>query len=293
LEDSHFCRSCGAKREDRVPRLDSDAGAEPVGAPTEAMDDPAPASGGAPTGYDPPAHAYVAPHGQPPIGYGMQPVYAAPPQSQQDAGGTSGWLIGGAIAAVLALTGVGIAVYLAASSGSSQPARLLSTPALTTAAATASTPASAPTSQQSHSVSTPSPTSPSPSISVAHTATSTPAIARSSISDTGEQDAVEATIERHFALISQHQFSAAYALLAPSLQSGESSWIQSHRDENIYKVDVSVGATLHSSDDATATIHSMTTLDSDGCKRWSGSWGLTKIGGSWRISEANITPQSC
>jgi hypothetical protein len=195
---------------------------------------------------------------------------------------------------VLALFGVGVAVYVAASSGSSQPARLLSTPALTTAAATASTPAGAPTSPaptspQGHSAST----SPPPSIAVTHTVTAPPAIARSSISDTSERRAVEATIERHFALISQHQFSAAYALLAPRLQSGESSWIQSHRDENIYKVDVSVGATLHSPDDATATINSMTTLDSDGCKRWSGSWGLTKIDGSWRISEANITPQSC
>jgi hypothetical protein len=104
---------------------------------------------------------------------------------------------------------------------------------------------------------------------------------------------VAETIKRHFSLISQHDFSAAYALLAPSLQSGESSWIQSHREDGIYKVDVSVDATLHSPDTATATVSNMTTLDAGGCKRWSGSWGLTKIDGAWRISEANVDPVPC
>ncbi|MFZ1926656.1 MAG: hypothetical protein WAU42_11000 [Solirubrobacteraceae bacterium] len=101
------------------------------------------------------------------------------------------------------------------------------------------------------------------------------------------------TIQRHFSLISEHNFSAAYALLAPSLQTGESSWVASHREDGIYKVNVAVDAKLDSADSATARIVNMTTLDGHGCKSWSGSWNLEKLSGQWRISESNISSTPC
>ncbi|MGH2879941.1 MAG: hypothetical protein ACRDK4_10100 [Solirubrobacteraceae bacterium] len=116
---------------------------------------------------------------------------------------------------------------------------------------------------------------------------------RANISQSTEKQSVADTIQRHFSLIQEHQFSAAYAMLAPSLQSGESAWVQSHREDGIYQVSVAVDAKLNSADAATATIVKMQTLDGHGCKSWTGSWGLSKIGGQWRISESNLSFTSC
>jgi hypothetical protein len=94
-------------------------------------------------------------------------------------------------------------------------------------------------------------------------------------------------------LIRQHRFAEAYALLAPSLQNGESTWISAHQSDGIYSVNVAVNATVHSSSSATATIAKMATLDNHGCKNWSGSWEMTKINGQWRISKSNLSPSAC
>jgi hypothetical protein len=204
------------------------------------------------------------------------------------------------VAGMLALVGIVVGLYFALSSGSGGQARLLVAPAVTTAAAAAeqrsstsasstqATSTSAPTSGPS----TTSPSSPSrpPVPAVAPQPVSAHVAAPSQV---GEQHAVAATIHRHFLLIEQHHFSAAYALLAPSLQSGESSWIASHREDGIYNVSLTVEATVHSAASATARIAKMTTLDGHGCKNWSGSWGLTKIAGQWRISQANISSNPC
>jgi hypothetical protein len=58
-------------------------------------------------------------------------------------------------------------------------------------------------------------------------------------------------------------------------------------------VTVSVIPSVISPTTATASIDKMTTLDGEGCKSWSGSWGLSKISGQWRISQANITSAAC
>jgi hypothetical protein len=128
--------------------------------------------------------------------------------------------------------------------------------------------------------------------SVSKSAVTAPA-ARRPIGQSSETQAVADTIQRHFSLISEHHFSAAYALLAPNLQTGESSWVSAHREDGIYKVNVAVDAKLSSADSATATIVKMTTLDGHGCKNWSGSWNLTKVSGQWRISEPNVSSTPC
>jgi hypothetical protein len=198
-------------------------------------------------------------------------------------------IVGGVLAAVLAVAGIGVGIYLVASGGSSGQTRLLATPVVTAAAARPN--------QGSASGARPA--------ASAHRATtsqslppsiSTPVVtvpARRRVVASSETRAVADTIQRHFSLISEHHFSAAYALLAPSLQSGESSWVAAHREDGIYKVNVAVDAKLSSSDSATATIVKMTTLDGHGCKSWTGSWNLTKIGDRWRIAESNISSTPC
>lgn len=202
-----------------------------------------------------------------------------------------GWIVGAAVATVLILAAIGVGVYLAASGGSDGQTRLLTTPVVSAASTVAaqspppSSPRPATSSQRASS------TNQSPILSLSAIRAS--AAARAKIGQSSETQAVADTIQHHFSLISEHNFSAAYALLAPSLQTGESSWVAAHREDGIYKVNVAVDAKLNSSDSATARIVKMTTLDSHGCKNWSGSWGLSKIGGQWRIGESNISSTAC
>lgn len=213
------------------------------------------------------------------------PIVAQPPQSKR-----TGWIVGGVAAALLAIIGMGVGIYVAASGGSGGQTGLVASPVVTAASAVAnqSSPSSPQPSVSIHRHVTPNeslPPSAQPSAVIAR--------ARPSIEASSETHAVADTIQHHFSLISEHDFSAAYALLAPSLQTGESSWIASHREDGIYKVNVAVDAKLNSSDSATANIVKMTTLDGHGCKSWSGSWNLVKLGSEWRISESNISSTPC
>jgi hypothetical protein len=197
-------------------------------------------------------------------------------------------LIGGIAAAVVAIIGVGVAIVLA-TGGSSTPTQLVAAPVVAGGSSTSTTPSS-PAAQSSPSTH-PSAPRPSQSTPAAPAIVTTP---RATISQQVDQQlAVEGTIHEEFALISEHKFSAAYALLAPSLQTGEAGWVDAHREEGIYDVSVATTATVHSPESATASIINMRTLDGSGCKSWSGSWNLIKIDGQWRINEANITPESC
>lgn len=257
-----------------------------------------------PSGYQAPPPGYPGYAGQPPgyqplppggyptpaAGYPAQQAQAPLPQQQEEKRpAPSRWLIGGIAAAVVAIVGIGVAIVLA-TGGSSTQARLLAAPVVTGATstpATRSSPAGRSSPRTHASTPRPSPAS-----------TSAPSIARATPRATisqqvNQQSAVESTIHQEFALISEHKFSAAYALLGPSLQTGEEGWVDSHRKNGIYNVNVATAATVNSPDSATASIIKMSTLDGEGCKSWSGSWGLTKISGQWRISEANITSTPC
>lgn len=228
---------------------------------------------------------------------GVQGYIPAPIETQPTQPTRTGWIIGGVVAALLAITGIGVGIYVAASGGSSAQAGLATNPAVTVAPAALnqgspsspqpSTPTHNVSPSESHSTSPSEPPPPSVQASAA-SATARPTVAQAS-----ETRAVADTIQRHFSLISEHNFSAAYALLAPSLQTGESSWVASHREDGIYKVNVAVDAKLDSADSATARIVNMTTLDAHGCKSWSGSWNLEKLSGQWRISESNISSTPC
>ncbi len=255
-----------------------------------------------PPGYGVPPPGYPGYAGQPPVyqppapggyptsaGYPLQQTQGPLPQQQgTKQRGPSGWLVGGIAAAILAIVGIGVGIVLAAR-GSSTPTRLLAVPVVTGAAPAASAAASssAPVSVGAHHAA-------APSTPVAKVPPAIGPVPRVSIArQVDQQREVENTIQREFSLITEHKFSAAYALLAPSLQSGESGWVASHRSNGIYNVNVATSATINSPESATASIVKMTTLDGEGCKNWTGSWNLAKIAGQWRISEANIHPEPC
>jgi len=246
-----------------------------------------PGYAGQPPGYQPP----------PPGGYPMSapgyPVQQAqaplPQQPEEKRPAPSRWLIGGIAAAAVAIVGIGLAIVLA-TGGSSTQARLLAAPVVTGATPTTSTASSssaaAPSTHKSPSTpSRPAATKPAPAI--------VPVPRASIAQQVGQQQDVESTIQSEFSLITEHKFSAAYALLAPSQQTGEAGWVDAHRGEGIYNVSVATNATINSPESATASIIKMRTLDGEGCKNWTGSWNLTKIDGQWRINEANINPEPC
>jgi zinc-ribbon domain len=262
----------------------------PAGYPTQAPGFEAQTVGYPAHPEHPPPPEYAAPA----VGYPTQPPYVPPPQDAPAGKQNTGWLVAGILAAVLVIAGIGVGVYLVVSTGSGGQAQLLSTPVVNDGSTT-SGPVALPTGGSTQaSAGTPA------SVIGSHPAVASPSLPPSvatsssrSAAQSAERQAVAGTIQRHFALISEHKFTAAYALLAPSLQSGESSWVASHKEDGIYKVDVLVNAKLDSSDSATATVMKMTTLDSHGCKSWSGSWNLTKIGGQWRISESHVSSVPC
>jgi hypothetical protein len=320
-----FCTSCGAPQ---APAADPTT---PSRTSTTPLDE-APTAPLQPPSEPPPASAQQSPPAPPPPGYPFAPGYQAPlahqppgyqpppayPNMQQFGGvppppgypgappapapdprylapqpppaapqpKSSSALIAATALGVLALVGIAIGIYLAVSGGSNTPTRLLGAPVLAGSSAPAgtgsspSTTPSQPAAQTHHALPSTTPTVPVP--------TPTPRT-----STLVEARAVSNTIQRHFSLITEHQFAAAYALLAPNLQTGESSWISAHETDGIYNVDVTVNPAVHSSSAATATIVKMTTLDGHGCKHWSGDWGLVKLDGRWRISESNLSSTTC
>jgi hypothetical protein len=291
--DAHFCRSCGARRlgteEESLSAGAQQArhAAAPAGYPASIPHDYPIGTQAAYPGY--PAQLQADPTMSAP-GHPSQQSHDLARRAAERTSTPIGWIIAGVAAATLAVAGIAVGIVLGVSGGSGGQARLVATPVVTGAPPSAlgqSPGGRATSSQRPPAASAARSAIPRVPISVSAAAP------RATIAQASQRNKVAGTIRRHFALISEHKFSAAYALLAPGLQTGESSWVASHRGNGIFKVTVAVDATVHSATSASASIVKMTTLDGEGCKSWSGSWGLTKIAGRWRISEANVTPTRC
>ena len=216
-----------------------------------------------------------------------------PTQQPEEKKTSQGLLIGGTAAAILAVIGLGVGLFFALSGGSSHAPHLVAAPAAANSLVSpTSPPASEPSNAGSggsgsgHASGAPAPTHHAAPVHHHH--------AYAASSGGGNDDAaISSTIQRHFNLIQNHEFSAAYALLAPSAQTGESSWVSQHQADGIQSVSVSVTPHVTGSSSGTATIDSMITHDNSGCQSWSGSWDMTKIGGEWRIAHANLSSSRC
>jgi hypothetical protein len=265
FEDARFCRSCGSARGD-VPEAATtaqspvvtraggsaatgqdgveggnevtasvpaqrepgfDPGARSSHAPLLSNDEPLP-SGGYPAapGEHPPPPSTGYPGG--PVGYPEEEVPGA--LVRQSPSPNSRRLIGGSVAVALAIIGAGVGIVIATSGGSGIRTRLVAPPVVT-GAVTSSTVSASPSrrpSSTSHGSPSSAASGPKPSAVVGPRATIS--------SSLGQQQEVSATITRHFALISEHKFTAAYALLAPDLKTGEAAWVDSHRKNGIYRL---------------------------------------------------------
>jgi Domain of unknown function (DUF4352) len=95
--------------------------------------------------------------------------------------------------------------------------------------------------------------------------------------------------------ISGHQFSAAYAYLAPgSVSQSESVFVSQEQQAGIQSATFSGHVASNDGSAATVDVDSLITRDRQfGCRAWSGSYQLGNGTGQWLIEKAGITPGPC
>ena len=103
------------------------------------------------------------------------------------------------------------------------------------------------------------------------------------------------TVERYWRAIASHKFEAAYRdLTAGSNSQSEATFVSAEHQSQIQSANFSGSVTAASGTAATITVDSLTTTDGlYGCRTWSGSYQLIRVGGRWQIARASISPSPC
>jgi hypothetical protein len=103
------------------------------------------------------------------------------------------------------------------------------------------------------------------------------------------------TLNTYWSDVRDHGFATAYSYLAPGAAGqSESEFVSGEQRAGISNAQFHGTVTSNSGSTATVTVDSLVTEDAQfGCRRWSGSYTLTKESGEWRISRAAITPHGC
>jgi len=104
-----------------------------------------------------------------------------------------------------------------------------------------------------------------------------------------------ATLDEYWADIDAHNFTGAYAYLAPGASSlTEPEFISSEERAHIQHVEFHGHLGESSAGRATVEVDSLVTHDEQfGCRVWSGSYEMIEESGAWRIEKAALTPRSC
>ncbi len=248
------------------------------------------------TGSWPTQPGYGTPPPPPPSGY-LAPyasAYPAPPERKT----SNGLIVGLAVAAIVA-AGLVVAVVLLAVNSSSQ------TPTITTTATQAAAnikpvAPSASTAVQTSGAgrgaagnlfNTGKHTQSSPIASSSQTAATRSTPPASPTANIADASGARGVVQDHWARIASGDYTGAYALLAPGVGgTDESSWVANHQQEHPQVLAAVFGApTFNSPTGATVPIVSLKTSASDGCKTWTGNYGVTKQNGQWTISSANLS----
>lgn len=113
----------------------------------------------------------------------------------------------------------------------------------------------------------------------------------------GEKAAVAETIYGYWDAIQSGDYATAYTYLAPAegaAVGGEATFVSQHAADPLTSADVVVAVTGISSSSASAQVVRLRTVaPSTGCRDWSGSYQLAKLGGEWLISRATLNFTSC
>lgn len=297
-DHDRFCADCGVRLADEGPtaehRVDEPAEAvtaspfagatPPIGeaVPLETLNGSGLGSGQ--DGPSPNAAAPAAAAGAPPVPPAVPYVVQASPSAGGPPVGLVAALVG---AGLLALAGVTAAIVLALSGNDdAAPAPLTTSPIATTPTSTVTVIERTTTVRRSSSASSRRSTSSRSTAPAASIAASTP----SRSSDRAE---IRSVVQRHWSLVEQGQYVAAYALLAPGTQD-RAAWLQDKETDRPSTASISLGQpTLTSSTTATVPVLNLHTVANSGCNNWSGFYRMSKIGGEWKIAKAKISPTPC
>jgi len=117
---------------------------------------------------------------------------------------------------------------------------------------------------------------------------------RRPISNALDRARIRAVVAEHWSNIESGDYAAAYSLLGPRLQTGESGWTAAHAEDALTSASIEVGRPVFSSStSATVPVIRLRTEAQSGCFNWSGSYGMLKVGGNWRINRSGIDRTPC
>ena len=285
--EPRYCRWCGTKSE-TTAEFCGECG-EPLGAAQDTSEQPTAqwaAGASEPTWQAPPA-AGAAPGMQigppPPPGYVPYPYAGEPPS-----GGSHTGLLIALIAAVIAALGAVAAVVILASSGGGTGPTISAATNAAVRTVTTTTSTSTRHSPAHHGTSTTAVVPPAPP-----TSTVAPPPPQPSPADA---TAASATVFNHWTLIGRGQLRGGLrAVRDPDTRTKAPGSRTRTTDRPVVSNLVVGSADMHSATSATVPLVSLNTVGQQApqCHNWTGSYDLTKVGGSWLISQANLNGTTC
>jgi serine protease Do len=114
----------------------------------------------------------------------------------------------------------------------------------------------------------------------------------------GTAQAVSDALQQHFQMIQNGDYTGAWNDLtgdAASKAGSQADWIKGQTQDGLQSFALDVSPQLSSSNTAVANINTFNTQSqTNGCKNWSGSWGMTlESNGQWKISSVNLSSTGC
>lgn len=107
---------------------------------------------------------------------------------------------------------------------------------------------------------------------------------------------IQHDLTAHFERLEAGEYESAWYDLAPNLRSEyeQSGWEREEARAGLHNFDLEVEASLYDSSSAEASVAEFVTHDELlGCRRWSGSWEMSKVEGQWLISGSNLEKHPC
>ncbi len=101
-------------------------------------------------------------------------------------------------------------------------------------------------------------------------------------------------VNEHWHDIETGDYSGAWELESASLGGEEASWVKAEEESGVESVSYNFEPGSSEGSEAVVNIvHLQTVGRANGCQSWTGSYGVSDEGGSWRISQAHLESHSC
>lgn len=104
-----------------------------------------------------------------------------------------------------------------------------------------------------------------------------------------------AALSSYWQAIGRHEFTTAYAILAPgAIPQTETQWVSDEQGAGIQAAEFEGQIARATTTAATVQVLSLVTRDAVyGCRSWTGTYAMINLGGPWLIERADLTPRVC